>query len=48
MQYRTNKLKDSGNEYFHIFMLAKMGFIDRAMDLADEILNQQKKGQDNE
>lgn len=43
-----NKLKDSGNQYFHIFMLAKMGFIDRAMDLADEILNQQKKGQDNE
>lgn len=43
-----NKLKDSGNEYFHIFMLAKMGFIDRATDLADEILNQQKKGQANE
>ena len=43
-----NKLKDSGNEYFHISMLEKMGFIDRATDLADEILNQQKKGQANE
>ena len=43
-----NKLKDSKNEYFHIFMLAKMGFIDRAMDLADKTLNQEKKEQDNE
>ena len=43
-----NKLKDSKNEYFHIFMLAKMGFMDRALDLADETLNQQKKEQDNE
>ena len=43
-----NKLKDSGNEYFHISMLEKMGFIDRATDLAYEILNQQKKGQANE
>lgn len=43
-----HKLKGSGNENFHIFMLAKMGFIDRAIDLAAEIQNKQKKGKANE